>query len=233
MKQSRRALITGAAALAAYAALPKRDADAATVVTRGAASAHGYGFAGGGKPTLGTTWNPTSAYSSYLAFSNGNKTVTRSGSAGFYSAPAVNSFSDKRYFEATVTATNAGNVFGFLIGSQLANGGQVGTNNNGVGYAYNGILIYGGLSRATLINWAAGDVIMLAADAANQIIYCGRNGTWLAGANPAGNSGGYAIPGSALAAPWYPACSPYTSTDTLTLATALKYPVPSGFKAGA
>ena len=222
----RRRLVTGAAALAAFAALPR---DAVAAVTP-------------------TTFNPADATAT---LSNGNLTVTYTSGGNNLGARTIFSTSTgKYYFEFWGSNLTSGGSY-TSIGLSSAGVSFANIMNTGVGvfgwYAADHVYLKGSsvatIDAYTSSNTNSASACQVAIDFGGELAWFrnqshGSNGNWNASssANPATGAGGISF--STLGSPpWfvYSCLTPNNGTIVMTLnfgASAFNYAVPSGFQPG-
>lgn len=192
------------------------------------------------------TWNPSD--NSNLTLSNGNLTAQAATSASTWRSvrATVSRSAGKYYFEATANIVDANN--GFMLG--IANSSALlttfaGNNSNGIGFqSGNNHWINGGNSSPTVVTFANGDVLGIAVDITNKLIWfidvTHSSSTWYgssAGGSTSPSTGTNGLSISALSAsPYFPIFSGYDSTahDECTLNTgtsAFSGTLPTGFTA--
>ena len=166
---------------------------------------------GGGTPTL-TQGSPSNVYatmnplgSGAVTFSNGNNTVTRSGSGWLNAIANIGASSGKWYVEAkaiSIGSVTYGSYTGF-VNLDVSNAQNTTTNfgetndttgiSSGGGYIYyNTGQQFAGPTTAT----TNGDIVTLAMDLDNGFLYWGINGNWVNSGVPtsgATGTGGMAI----------------------------------------
>jgi hypothetical protein len=185
-----------------------------------------------------------------FTLSNGNLTVTTT--SGYQSVRgAEGKTSGKWYFEGhlDVQAGNIGiGVAGYLQAGSTNNYCGIGPATGGLGGTGTGVAAYqsgswfgaigsgGSLGTTGLTSFAVNDTVGIAVDIGNQKIWVRKNGGNWDGSgtdNPATNTGGLALTGSALIGPRYwPCVSLQSNTDKVTVnfgATAFGTAAPSGF----
>lgn len=180
---------------------------------------------------MAATWSPTDKNAS-IALSGGDLTAT--GSAGPISGRGNTAIPTgaKVYWEVLISTLGANAGIGIANASaSLSN--FAGADNNAIGYFGSTNVFRNGGTVATLASFTSADRLRIAYDDTNKAIWWAvGGGNWnnSGAANPATNAGG--ISTSALAAgPYFPIMS-LNNTTALTAnfgATALVYPVPSGF----
>ena len=166
---------------------------------------------GGGTPTL-TQGSPSNVYatmnplgSGAVTFSNGNNTVTKSGSGWLNAIANIGASSGKWYVEAkaiSIGSVTYGSYTGF-VNLDVSNAQNTTTNfgetndttgiSSGGGYIYyNTGIQFAGPTTAT----TNGDIVNLAMDLDNGFLYWGINGNWVNSGVPtsgATGTGGMAI----------------------------------------
>jgi hypothetical protein len=214
---ARRSLIALAAAALCSAAL-------AQVPTLGAKIA---GLAGGG---VYSTLNPADSAAGFT-FSNGNLTWSNSTNTQV-TRSTTSKTTGKWYFETRVDNVT-GSLRTGIANSSLSLSGSFGLDANGVAVLSTGQLAF---NYSTLCNFSAvsaGDIIGVAFDVPNSLIYFSVNGTWQCSGNPSAGSGGYSI---SMTGPYFAT----NATGTVSGArgatvnfgkTAFSYSIPTGFSA--
>lgn len=145
-----------------------------------------------------TTWNPSDK-SSEITLSGGDLTATADDEAGSVRSTTSKS-TGKHYFELTALNDDASNSgAGVLTASSSINDGPLDWN-PGAGYFFDGNIVVDGNEAANATNWMIGDVLGVALDLTNNLIYFSINGVYQAGGNPAAGTGGISItPGTYFA----------------------------------
>lgn len=162
---------------------------------------------GGGAGTTPVTWDPATVTA--VTLSGGNlvaaNTGTTSPDQGAHVVTTAAKNSGKYYFEVTwTTVLSSGGNLGIGIGTisstytSMGNGGTTGIENyRGGSYYSNGVQVSAGTGA-----YAQGTVACVAADLDNRSFWTRTNagGNWNGSgtANPATNTGGYAIPAGAM-----------------------------------
>ena len=185
---------------------------------------HNYTVNGNGRQALDTpsnvyaTWNPLYGFKTYTStYANGNTTVT-TGSTQTEGNPAtLGASSGKYYWEVKPSASSQSSQMWYGIGAMAEqttdNGHELGHNANAIGYyGHDGTVRKGDTNVATLSTYTTNDIIGVALDLDNNLIYFYKNGT-------VQNSGtGISIP-SASSTPfgfWFPAVGDWDNNDTFT-----------------
>jgi len=111
-------------------------------------------------------------------FSNGNLSV--SGGSGFEFHPStIGMTSGKYYFEAKITTLTNYPSVGIIASHQFETNNQdAQSNSQGYVMHFNGQFNNGGVVSYTGTAMSAGDIIMIAFDSGNGVIWFGLNGTW-------------------------------------------------------
>jgi len=189
-----------------------------------------------------STWNPT-LNSSAITYSSGNLVWTcGSGcSSNYYAVQGTNNhFTGKFYLEITAT-TISGNCC-YAIGFSPAGAAPSGGTSNlgygfGIGYYKTGAVAFNGLTATTIASYTDGNVVCIAADLSNGLIWFRvNNGNWnnSGAANPATGTGGINI-ATLATLNLFPAQSSYAQSGvagTLDVgASGFTYSAPSGFGA--
>lgn len=176
-------------------------------------------------PASTTTFNPSDKDAS-IALSGGDLVAT--GSAANKSVRAIRSQSTGKFYFEVVPNNNAGFSFGISNASHSL-GTWVGANVNSVGYSGN--QVYNNGSLGAVYTFAASDVIQVAIDIDNKLIWVRKNtSNWNnnGSANPATGAGGITFTASG---PFFPTVS-VDNTRVATAnfgATAYAQTPPSGF----
>jgi hypothetical protein len=182
-----------------------------------------------------STWNPSDKTSG-VTLSNGNLTAAAVLGGGEEGVRGTLSHSSgKYYFEVTDTLDTFGHSYiGVANSSSNLSSVPFGYgDSNGAGYyAANGVL-YANTGSTSIAGsfYTTGNVISIAVDVTNHLIYWAKNGTWQNSANPGLGTGGADY---ITTSPVFPAYSLSALSSTVTLntgATAFAYSIPSGFSA--
>jgi hypothetical protein len=225
IRPTRRRLLTGAAALAAYGRLGRAEA-----------------------APIPTTWNPSDTTAT---LSNGNLTATTSGGGTQLGCRTIFSASaGKFYFEFWGANLTSGGGY-TSIGLSSAGVSFANIQNHGAGvfgwYATGGVYQLGTL-QSTIdtfgsSNSASASACQVALDFTNRLAWFrnqshGSNTNWNANAanNPATGTGGISF-SSLGSPPWFAYCAPTPNNGTISFtvnfgASAFQYAAPSGFQAG-
>ena len=188
---------------------------------------------GGGVATV-RTWNPSDKSAS-IVLTNGNLTATQSGVSGPYGVRGTTSkTSGKYYFEVTVVT-----IASLFPSIGVADATHVLTTNLGTvdavsaGYRASGLLqANSGVTGIAATALANNDVVGVAVDITNHLIYWAKNNTWQNSANPSAGTGGIDYITTAAVFPAM-SCNADTGSVTVNLgATAFTYTAPSGFTSG-
>jgi len=155
------------------------------------------------------TWNPLNPTNP--DFANGNNTLTRSSNSWKPAWTTIGASSGKYYCEidwdsgsnftvgfSTADVASSNPTLEDLVGNP-SNGGYI-----TVLYE-NGVIYNNGSSAGAYgsgSTYVTGDIMMLAMDLDNNKFYFGKNGTWFNSADPANNTGGYAINASYTNSTW-------------------------------
>jgi len=202
-----------------------------------------YPPAGGGGGGGAATWNPSDTASQIDTFTNGNRTIAKSGdSSNWRSVRTTPSFNGKVIFRLTFDA--GANLNGFLFGPSTSGSAILnsypGSVAGSVGHQSNFGTPYGGWTiNGSLPSISVGDDIEIAIDKPNakwwmrevtgSVIgdWNGNNGSH----DPATNTGGHTISDATLtgASDWYFAMSLYVPGNQVTLQSTLLGTAPSGF----
>jgi hypothetical protein len=186
-------------------------------------SGNGNNFAVSAGTLTKTEDNPSNVFATFNSlnptnpdFSNGNNTLTRSSNSWKPAWTTIGASSGKYYCEMDWDSGSNFTV-GFstadVPGSNPTLDDIVGNPSNG-GYLTvlyeNGVIYNNGSSAGAYgsgSSYATGDIMMLAMDLDNNKFYFGKNGTWFNSADPANNTGGYAINASYTNSTWcFTAC---------------------------
>lgn len=141
-----------------------------------------------------TTWNP--ADESNCTLTNGKLTCTSTAFNNGAARSTTSKTSGKWYFEITVGAFSASPEWslGVADASYVIGGGHLlgQTDAHSAGYDSGGNLLAntGGTSITGQSTYTTGDVIGVAVDVPNHLIYWSKNGTFQNSANPAVGTGG-------------------------------------------
>jgi hypothetical protein len=169
------------------------------------------------------TWNPVYGFKTYTStYANGNTTVT-TGSTQTEGNPAtLGASSGKWYWEVKPSATSATSsppdnywyAIGAMAEQTTTDTHELGHNANAIGYyGADGTVRINDSNVATLSTYITGDIIGIALDLDNNLIYFYKNGAIQ-------NSGtGISIP-AASSTPfgfWFPAVGDWDNNDTYTL----------------
>lgn len=131
--------------------------------------------------------NKTAAF----ALSGGNLVATSSAVA---TAAATRSMTGPTYFEVTATTLTGTLSIGFVNRNyNMASGTILGTDNNGLGFKSTGAVVLNNVTLSTIQTYAQGDVVCVAVDVANRLVWFRTNGgNWnnSGTANPATGVGG-------------------------------------------
>jgi len=178
--------------------------------------------------------NPLEGRSNRIIPQDGNLLVSLAAGANAYfgSRSTIGVSSGKWYWEATVTARDAGagSWLGVGVVSENVNwpaGNGLGSNNGGFEYLNDGFKWGNGSTSSYGSSWNTNDIIGVALDCDNQTLVFYKNGT----------SQGTAFTGIGSGAPFFPTIEIYRSTGvTQSLYTnfgqrPFAYAAPSGFKA--
>ncbi len=156
----------------------------------------------GGKTTVATL-SPFDIYGVNITLSNGNRTVTApSGAGGFIAGGLPAKKSGKWYWQISID--NDGSTFdqvGMINETYVGGNGNLGTNVNSIAYlGSSGAILINNVTLATAATFTTGDVIEIAEDAGNKLIWFRRNRSGVAqswngngSANPATGIGGISL----------------------------------------
>jgi hypothetical protein len=159
--------------------------------------------------------------SSGFTFSNNNLTVTNNAGTWQTAFSTVAQTARKYYFEAVVTFTGSANcVVGIgNINCATTVGSDVGSSVNGIGWQDNGVVRQGGGTVATWATYLTGTRVCIAVDLDNGQIWgragIGANWNNSGTANPATNTGGFAIPAAVIGAAISPGVSLFPSSSNI------------------
>jgi hypothetical protein len=138
-------------------------------------------------------------------FSDQNTTCTFN-AFGNAAGPDIFRNAGKWYMECTLTDGGQGRAIG-IAGSNFAFNSHLGFNNfNGAGYGWfgtSGGVVRGNATVATYSTYTNGDVVAIAMDFDNLLIYFRKNGVWQNSADPVAGTGGFSI----VSGLWTPAVS--------------------------
>ena len=178
---------------------------------------------------LHTTWNPLDKHAE-IALSDGNLTATRTAADWERGVRAILAKSSgKHYFEIKVN--NASGAYHGVGRSTASKDRYVGRDADGWGYeAAGGYTWNNNSSTSRTTTFADNDIMQIAVDLDNGYIWWGKNGTWIAGGNPAnGTNPMY----TNLSGDIYPMGSQAGNGRSFTAnfgASAFAYTPPSGFE---
>ncbi len=178
---------------------------------------------------MATTWD-SNRKTSTIALSGGNLVAT---SSGLGVVAATRSMTGNTYFEVTATTLTGTLAIGFLNPSyNTASASILGTDNNGLAYKSSGAVVLNNVTLTTLATYAAGNVIGVAVDLANRLVWFRVGaGNWNnnAGFSPVTGVGG--IDFSTIAStPLLPAAGASATGAVLTAAfTTFANTAPTGF----
>lgn len=121
---------------------------------------------------MATVWGPKSTS---ITLSGGNLVATCT--ANISAVEATRGCSGKTYWEIAVTTQSALVSIGicFLVTS-FGTGTHLGEDGNHVGYRTDGLVRLNGSTLATIMTYAQGDVISVACDPANKLLWFRKNG---------------------------------------------------------
>ena len=164
------------------------------------------------------TWNALYGFKTYAStYANGNTTVTTGSSQTEGNPATLGASSGKYYWEVKPSASSQSSQMWYGIGAMAEqttdNAHELGHNANAIGYyGHDGTVRKGDTNVATLSTYTTNDIIGVALDLDNNLIYFYKNGT-------VQNSGtGISIP-SASSTPfgfWFPAVGDWDNNDTFT-----------------
>lgn len=186
--------------------------------------------AGGGfSPLAGATaWNPADKSSS-TTLSNGDLTFTRDASGAGGVRALVGRTSGKYYWEITIN-NSAGVIVIGAIGGETSLTGSLG----GYGFAWRSTTggFFNGSGAPSPGSYTTGDVLMIAFDRTNSLVYVGKNGSWYGSMDPSAGTGGVSV---SISGATYPNAEVTGSGGQITAnfgATPFNYSVPTGFTPG-
>ena len=134
-----------------------------------------------------TTWNPSDKSAS-ITLSGGNLIATGAGTPA--AVRGTTSKTSKVYYEVTVGAVGVQYGLG-VADSTYSLGGGLGGDQDSAGYYSNGFIFF---NNSTFISgqatYTTGDIIGVAIDQPNNLIYFSKNGTYQNSAVPASGTGG-------------------------------------------
>lgn len=137
-----------------------------------------------------TTFDPSNKTAAFT-LSGGNLVATSSAIA---TAAATRVMTGPTYFEVTATTLTGTLSIGFVNRSyNMASGTILGTDNNGLGFKSTGAVVLNNVTLSTIQTYAQGDVVCVAVDIANRMVWFRTNGgNWnnSGTANPATGVGG-------------------------------------------
>ena len=186
----------------------------------------------GGGVAATSTFNPADKNAS-LTLSTNNLTVTDAGAtngSAHVVRGTVSRSAGKRYFESKNNVGNYGDDRVGIAKPAASLSAYLGLVAASAAMSSTGEADIGGAAKAGTA-FTTGDVVMVAVDLTNGLIYFGVNGTWVSGQSPVAGTGGYSITAGAA---YFPAVQTDTPTDKFTLNTggsAFAYPMPTGFTA--
>jgi hypothetical protein len=176
-----------------------------------------------------STWNPSDKTSA-ITLSNGNLTLTTTATANQGIRGTLSRSSGKFYFEYT-QGTSLANRVGIADSTHVLTAG-LGLDSVSAGYATSGAIYYATSLSVSAATYTAADVIGVAVDTTNGLIYYSKNGTWQNSANPSSGTGGLAYVTTAAVFPAWGMLAATVNSGTLNVgATAFSYPTPTGFSA--
>ena len=213
---ARRSLIALCAALLCSAAAAQVPGLGAKIV----------GLAGGG---VFSAWNPADAASGFT-FSNSNLTWTNTSSQQVVRSTTSRT-TGKYYFEATVVSAGGTNRVGVATATESLTA-AFGADANGAAYYDMGAVSYNNSVYCNGSTYTAGDIIGVAVDLTNDLLYFSKNGAWQCSFNPSAGTGGMPIMNAAL----FAASATYLGGGSRSMTanfgkTAFSYTIPTGFSA--
>lgn len=144
----------------------------------------------------------------------------------------------KSYLEFYIDAASGTSGFPMLgiatSGQSLSSGASPGDDNSlGSTYYAGGTIRAGtGANNQSVSSWGTpGDVIGMAVDRANHIVYFRVNGTWQNSANPTAGTGGANYVTTSDVFPWFQSSNNLPQVSINTGGSAFTYAAPSGFSA--
>jgi hypothetical protein len=174
-----------------------------------------------------STWNPLDMTSA-ITLSNGNLTLTMTATANQGIRGTLSRSSGKFYFEYTQGAA-ATNSVGIADATHVLTTG-LGLDNVSSGYSTAGVIYYNTTLSVFVATYTTGDVIGVAVNITNGLIYYAKNGIWQNGANPSLGLGGLAYVTAAAVFPaWGTPTANVTSGTVNVGAKAFSYTPPTGF----
>jgi hypothetical protein len=174
-----------------------------------------------------STWNP-SDMTSAITLSNGNLTLTTTATANQGIRGTLSRSSGKFYFEYTQLAVATISV-GIADATHAFTAG-LGLDNVSSGYSTSGVIYYATSSSVVVATYTVGDVIGVAVDITNRLIYYAKNGIWQNGANPSSGTGGLNYVTAAAVFPAWGMLAASVGSGTLNVgAKAFSYTPPTGF----
>jgi len=195
--------------------------------------------AGGGGASADTTvrWDTVNFFTS--TFSNGNRTVTASGSGG-YAIGNLLKTSGSWYIEAQNTTSAVADGIGFVLSNTTFLSGQRlgmdptewgcvrGTNSTYRGLWNDSIRAFPGGGSSAVNYFNVNDIISLAINMSNGNMWWGVNGVYIGGGSPGANTLPTATNGAA-ATNMKLAQSALNGAGVWTIPVTCTYPVPAGF----
>jgi hypothetical protein len=185
-----------------------------------------------------TKWNSGDEVNTTLSGGNLVATITTAGSV-YAGVRAIASHSTgKFYYELTMTNLTSSIQFGVGNAAAAIGGANdfIGNDNNAISVNYPGNVLMNNASQGTVGGYASGDVVSVAVDIANALIWWRTNaGNWnnIAGGDPTNSSTGHGIPFSGMAAgPYFPIVSILSTANAVTAnfgASAYAQSVPTGY----
>ena len=176
-----------------------------------------------------STWNPSDKTSN-ITLSNGNLTVTTTATANQGIRGTLSRSSGKFYFEYT-QGSSAANRVGIADATHVLTTG-LGLDSVSSGYSTVGSIYYATSLNVAGVTYTTGDVIGVAVDITNGLIYYAKNNTWQSSANPSAGTGGLAYVTAAAVFPAWGTLTANVTSGTLNVgATAFSYTPPTGFSA--
>jgi hypothetical protein len=137
-----------------------------------------------------THWNPANKTAAFAL----DSTFLIATSSAIATAAATRSMTGLTYFEITATTLTGTLSIGFVNRSyNMASGTILGTDNNGLGFKSSGAVVLNNATLSTIQTYAQGDVVCVAVDIANRLVWFRTNGgNWnnSGAANPATGVGG-------------------------------------------
>jgi len=158
------------------------------------------------------TLNPLNPQSN-IAYSNGNTTLSKTGSAHNSSFGNLAISKGKYYWEAKAISVGAVSILGIIsIDENLSSDFNYSDNSTAYSYKTSGLKGNGGTDTAYGDSWTSNDIISIALDLDNNYIYFAKNGVWQNSGDPTSGASGTGSAFSVTSSLNYcPACNAYSS----------------------